>query len=287
MPHLVLLAVLSAWAFWTLRDRPLREYTPIYFVGGILGFVAEFTFSGIFQFYELRVHLLPDPFADVRLAAVFDKLGNLPLIAVLFARYARSNLLVPVVVGAVSLGLLEWLFLVLGAISYQSWHPGLTAVAFSCYFYLIGRAAQGKIPIPLWLQVDAVAFWGAFLMDILFHGAFWLWHYTVPVLGDPQGDSRLIALLFNGLVVAPVATAVSVVPALRNRVAVLGAAGLLLGLECLLLVSGILVYDGWNLGLAALRYLYGVLLPFAYAHWYTKEPRTIPPWAPPVPLRRK
>lgn len=264
MYHVLLLALLALWAWFALRDRPAVHYARLYFVGAVVGFIAEFVFSGIFRFYELRVHFLESPFHDVRMAAVLDKLGNIPLIAVLYCRYCRPRPIVLALGAAILMGLVEWFFLQEGAIVYRSWHPALTVGAFVIFFLILWRMDSGAWPIPDWQHVGAFAFWQAFLVDILFHGAFWLWHYDVTLVGKPGGDSRLFALVFNLLVVGPMATAVSMVQDLRNPRGILAAVGLLLLFEWTGLVTGLIVYEGWSLWLAGLRYLAAVWLPVLY-----------------------
>ncbi|MGE5675543.1 MAG: hypothetical protein ACM3XM_16975 [Mycobacterium leprae] len=139
------------------------------------------------------------------------------------------------------------------------------------------------------MHLLGAAFWATFLQDVLFDGALWWFHYNLPfsLTGDIRKDSRLAALVYNGLVQAPLATVAAMAP--RHWGWPLAGALFLLfmGIEVTGLHTGLAVYNHWNLGCAALNYGITLVAPMLYARWIERVtgPRTpgpIEPWQPPV-----
>lgn len=278
MAYVLLFLALAVWSALALRGRPLREYTPSYFICGVKAMTAEFTLSGLLHLYEYRSGWIADPFRDERLMAFFVVLGIDPLFILLFARYGRRHPVVGAVVTAAAVSLMEILFLRTGAMVYPAgrWSPWASLAVGIAGFLLVWWVTIKHKP-PAWLHIDAVAFWAAMKWDILLHGAFNVWSYNSPVsiTGLPGADSRIMALIYNGFLVAPlVALAVLGPSRQRTRVAAAAAAWLgLVGLDILGIRMGWIATRGPGLWVMTAVHLYAVAVPLLYARWFYRAER--------------
>ncbi len=284
LAYLTLLAVLAVVTVPLLYGHPLRPYLPIFFVGGALCTCTEGVVGILLDVYDMRAGLLANYTRDTIFACLLTSGFIHPLMAVLYVRLAPRSPRLLAIVASVLLGLLEVWFVWSGHVVYKAWHPAASAVFYFAFFWTMWNLHSGRLRVPSWVFVLSMAFWLLVNLSDLLQGVLGLWHFPLTMKGDEISGSHLASNLYSVAVVIPVSMVAALVPAQWPRVILVagGALGLVIA-EALMLATGQLMFETWNLWLSAARYSFGVGAVWLFAWWLHRgDTLTVPRWEPPL-----